>query len=68
MATKLTRLTLFPPTGNRIIMLIKSYKVTADTFVLAYTDLEGINYETTLPFAVESIEEGYPKAPFNDKR
>jgi hypothetical protein len=66
MAKMLTRLTLFPPSGKRIAMLIKSYKVTADTYVLAYTDVEGINYETTLPFAVEIIEEGHQKAPFKD--
>jgi hypothetical protein len=66
MANKVDRLTLFPPSGKRIIMLIKSHKVTADTFVLAYTDVDGISYETTLPFAVEFIEEGHKKAPFND--
>jgi len=66
MAGKLTRLTLFPPSGKRITTFIKSHKVTADTGVLLYTDNDDVNYETSLPFAVEQIEEGHKKAPFHE--
>ena len=64
MANKIIRLTLFPPSGARIMMVIKAYGVHKETRILDYTDVDGVNYQTTLPFAVEHIEEGHKKAPF----
>jgi hypothetical protein len=66
MADKITRLTLFPPSGKRIVEAIASHGVNQQTGVLHYTDRDGISYETTLPFAVEFIVEGHKKTPFKD--
>jgi hypothetical protein len=62
---KITRLTLFPPSGNRIQLLISStYEY--ERGALHYTDHEGIKYETNLPYAIEHIREGHQKAPFSE--
>lgn len=66
MANMITRLTLFPGSGKRIAMLIQGNRVNKETGVLHFTDVDGIHYETTLPFALEFIEEGYKKAPFTE--
>jgi hypothetical protein len=62
---KITRLTLFPPSGKRIVQTIQQYRYDGD--VLEFTDTEGIKYETTLSFAIEHIWEGHRNAPFNEK-
>jgi len=59
----LTRLTLFPPAGYRIVEWIKPGFTVRDR-VLHYTDGDGINHETSLPFAIEHIREGHQKTPF----
>jgi hypothetical protein len=63
---KITRLTLFPPSGQRIHELISAYDYN-EQGVLYYTDNNGIKYETNLPYAIEHIREGHQKAPFSDK-
>jgi hypothetical protein len=62
---KLTRLTLFPPSGKRITQPISEYYYD-DRGVLQY-DCAGIRYETTLPFAIEHITDRHQKAPFLEK-
>jgi hypothetical protein len=64
--SKVTRLTLFPPSGKRIQLSINStYEYEGGA--LHYTDHDGIKYETNLPFAIEHISEGHQKAPFSDR-
>jgi hypothetical protein len=60
-----TRLTLFPPSGRRLMQLIKE-SAYDERGVLRYTDSDGIVYETTLPYAIEHIREGHQKTPFHE--
>jgi hypothetical protein len=63
--SKITHLTLFPPSGKRIQVFISSTEHKGGA--LHYTDHEGIKYETNLPYAIEHIREGHQRAPFSDK-
>lgn len=65
-AETIIRLTLFPPSGKRIIQRIKNHRH-SERGVLAYTDQNGIECETSLPFAIEEIPEGYKEAPFLER-
>lgn len=59
---KVFRLTLFPPTGERVTELVKLFSFNHGS--LHYTDMDGTSYETTLPYVVEHIGEGHKKSPF----
>jgi hypothetical protein len=59
----LLRLTIFPPSGPRIELLIASWTINGT--VLNYRDRDGIDVQTTLPYAIEQIPEGHKKAPFH---
>lgn len=52
MADTIDRLTLFPPTGDRVMFLLKSYRV--EDGVLHFTNPDGHTFQTTLPFALET--------------
>jgi hypothetical protein len=56
------RLTLFSPVGDRIRFVLASYGV--QNGVLHFTDTQGISFETTLPFAIEHVEQGHVATPF----
>ena len=60
---KITRLTLFPPSGKPESFVVKQYDRDASG-VLKFTDSDGITYETTLPYTIEQIREGHQKTPF----
>jgi hypothetical protein len=64
-SSRIARLTLFPPTGQRICMTIKDNYSTRLPGILAFTDADGTHYHTTLPWALEHIEEGHQKTPFH---
>jgi hypothetical protein len=46
MADTIDRLTLFPPTGDRVAFLLKSYRV--EDGVLHFTNPDGHTFQTTL--------------------
>ena len=62
---EMTRLTLFPPSGKRIVLTLNEWRY--DGGILKYTDKDGIKYETTLPFAIEHIAEGHRQSPFSER-
>jgi hypothetical protein len=65
--SNIIRLTLFPPSGPRITQTVQTYGI-QNGHILHYRDGDGIDYETSLPFAVEHIKEEHAKAPFEEAR
>ena len=60
---QIVRITLFPPNSDRVSQLINSY-VVDDQGTLHYRDAEGIEYQTTIPYVIEHLEDTQQKAPF----
>lgn len=60
---QIVRITLFPPNADRVSQLVNSY-VLDDHGVLHYRDSEGTEYQTTIPYVIEHLEEGSSKTPF----
>ena len=60
---QIVRITLFPPNADRVSQLVNSY-VLDDHGVLHYRDSEGAEYQTTIPYVIEHLEEGSSKTPF----
>ena len=64
MSDRMDRVTLFLPTGERIAFLVKQHGFN-DKGVLHYTNMDGDNIFTTLPYAIElDIHQGQKAAPF----
>lgn len=61
---QIVRVILFPPGTDRISQMISSY-VLDDHGVLHYRDLEGVEYQTSIPYVIEHLEEGRQKTPFS---
>jgi len=61
---QIVRVTLFPPNADRISQQINSY-VLEDHGVLHYRDLDGVEYQTSIPYVIEHMEEGQAKTPFS---
>jgi len=61
---QIVRVTLFPAGADRISQTISSY-VLDDHGVLHYRDLEGVEYQTSIPYVIEHLEEGHQKTSFS---
>ena len=63
---KMTRVTIFPPQGKRVVFLLPPNQYSFRNGILSFTDKNGVDYSTTLPFAVELISEARYEAPFGE--
>ncbi len=59
---QIVRITLFPPNANRVSQLVNSY-VLDEHGVLHYRDSDGTEYQTTIPYVIEHLEEGVSRLP-----
>jgi len=60
---QIVRITLFLPNADRVSQLVNSYVL--DDHGVHYRDLEGVEYQTTIPYVIEHQEEGCSKTPFS---
>ena len=60
---QIVRITLFPPNADRVSQVVSSY-VLDNHGVLHYRDSDGTEYQTSIPYVIEHLEEGQSKTPF----